>query len=51
MEIFKKNIQGNSESTVLRTLLPNKYKELLDDISKLKDKIFLENIDKIEIIK
>ena len=50
IEIFKKNIQGNSDSTVLRTLIPNKYNELLSDISKLKDKLFLENIKKIEII-
>ena len=49
-DIFEKNIQGNSDVTALSCILPNKYKDLLDDISALKDKLFLENIEKIKVI-
>ena len=49
-EIFKNYIQGNSDNTVLRSLIPSKYKDLLNHISNIKDKLFLENIDRIKII-
>jgi HAD superfamily hydrolase (TIGR01509 family) len=49
-EIFSKYIIGNSDSTLLRNLLPNRCNEILKDISKMKDKLFLENINKIKII-
>jgi len=49
-EIFKNYIQGNSDGSVLRRILPNKYKELLNNVSTIKDKLFLENINKIKII-
>ena len=49
-DIFKNYIQGNSDSFVLRKLIPNKYEEILSSISNIKDKLFLENIDKIKII-
>jgi len=52
-EIFKKYIQGNNDSSVFNILLPNKIISIddLNKISKLKDDLFIENIDKIEIIK
>ena len=49
-DIFKQYIQGNSDNTVLLKLLPNKYTELLNDISMIKDTLFLENIHKIKIM-
>jgi beta-phosphoglucomutase-like phosphatase (HAD superfamily)/molybdopterin-guanine dinucleotide biosynthesis protein A len=49
-EIFKNYIQGNSDNTVLKRLIPSKYKILLNNISSVKDKLFLENINKIKII-
>ena len=49
-EIFKNYIQGNSDNIVLKTLLPSKYDELLDDISNIKDTLFLKNISNIKII-
>jgi beta-phosphoglucomutase len=49
-EIFKNYIQGNSDGMVLRNLIPSKFKELLNNISQIKDKLFLENINKIKII-
>jgi beta-phosphoglucomutase-like phosphatase (HAD superfamily) len=49
-EIFENYIQGNSDLSVLRSLIPNKYEELLNNISNLKDILFLENINKIKLI-
>ncbi len=49
-DIFKNYIQGNSDSTVLRTFIPSKYLELLKSISEIKDELFIKNIDKIKII-
>jgi len=49
-EIFKNYIQGNSDSTVLRSLLPSKCNELLPVISSIKDELFLDNIDRIRVI-
>jgi len=49
-EIFKNYIQGNSDNTVVKRLIPSKYTYLLDNISNTKDKLFLENINKIKII-
>ncbi len=50
-DIFKNYIQGNSDNTVLRTLIPNKYNNnILKEISNLKDELFLKNLDKIKII-
>ena len=48
--IFKNYIQGNSDGIVLRNLLPNKYCSLLSNISEIKDKLFLININNIKII-
>jgi len=49
-DIFKNYILGNSDGSVLRSLIPNKYNNLLNNISNIKDKLFLENINKINII-
>jgi beta-phosphoglucomutase-like phosphatase (HAD superfamily)/choline kinase len=49
-DIFKNYIQGNSDNTVLRSLLQNNYKTLLENISRIKDELFLKNINKIKII-
>ena len=48
-EIFKKFIQGNNDKYVLNTLLTNENISLID-LSKLKDELFLKNINKIKII-
>jgi len=49
-EIFTNYIQGKSDLTVLKNLIPNKYNELINTISNLKDDLFLQNINKIKII-
>ena len=49
-DIFKNYIQGNSDNTVLRSLLPNNHDLLLENISKIKDELILKNINKIKII-
>lgn len=49
-EIFINYIQGNSDTSVLISLLPSKFIDLLNNISQIKDKFFLENINKIKII-
>jgi len=48
-DIFNKIIQGNSDESVLKKLLPNKDVNL-KEISEIKDKLFYENISKIKII-
>lgn len=48
-EIFAKYIQGNNDKYVLNTLLQN-IDLLLDDLSKMKDDLFIKNIDKILLI-
>jgi beta-phosphoglucomutase-like phosphatase (HAD superfamily) len=45
-EIFKKYIQGNNDNYVIKTLLNN----ININIDTLKDKLFLENIDKIQVV-
>ena len=49
-EIFKNYIQGNSDNCVIRNIIPSKYKDLLNDISTIKDRLFIQNIKKIKII-
>jgi len=49
-EIFKNTIQGNNDKYVLQQLLPSNYYNLLDNISKIKDELFINNINKIKII-
>jgi len=49
MDIFKKYIQGNSDKYVVNTLLSNINVDL-NELSRLKDDGFIENISKIEII-
>jgi sugar-phosphatase len=49
-KIFTNYIQGKSDLTVLKNLIPNKYNELINTISNLKDDLFLQNINKIKII-
>ncbi len=49
-EIFKKYIQGNSDFTVIRSLIPSKYNEILNGISQIKDDLFIEYSQKIKII-
>jgi HAD superfamily hydrolase (TIGR01509 family) len=48
-ELFTKYIQGNNDNYVLKTLLLN-INLSVDDLSKLKDDLFLKNIHKIKII-
>ena len=48
-EIFQTIIQGNNDIHVLRVLLPN-IEVSLSEISKMKDELFIENIDKIKVI-
>jgi len=48
-EIFSEFIQGNNDSYVLNTLLFNKNISL-NDLSSLKDTLFIKNIDKIKVI-
>ena len=48
-EIFKNFIQGNNDVNVLKSLLTN-ININLDELSKLKDDLFIENIDKLKII-
>ena len=47
--IFKKYIQGNNDLYVLKTLLPN-VSLSLQDLSTLKDSLFIKSIDKLSII-
>ena len=49
-EIFKNIIQGNNDKHVLQQLLPSNYNNLLENISKIKDELFINNINKIKII-
>ena len=48
-EIFKNYIQGNNDETVLKTLFTNINIDV-NELSKLKDDLFIENIDKLKII-
>ncbi len=48
-EIFKKFIQGNNDTYVKNNLLPNIDITILE-LSKLKDELFIENIDDVKII-
>jgi len=48
-EIFKKYIQGNNDTYVVNTLLKNIHIDV-DSLSKLKDELFIENINNIKII-
>ena len=48
-EIFKKYIQGNNDQSVINSLLFN-IKIDLNNLSNLKDELFIKNIDKIKII-
>jgi HAD superfamily hydrolase (TIGR01509 family) len=48
-EIFKKFIQGNNDKYVLNTLLSNINISLVE-LSALKDKLFIQNIDKLIIM-
>lgn len=48
-EIFTKFIQGNNDSYVLNTLLVN-IDLPLNELSELKDNLFITNIDKLKII-
>ena len=48
-EIFKKFIQGNNDKYVLNSLLANVNIEL-EELSKLKDKLFIQNIHKIKMV-
>lgn len=47
-EIYKNYIQGNNDNYVLNTLLYNTIN--LNDLSQLKDTLFIKNINKIKII-
>jgi len=49
-EIFRKYIQGNSDLSVLSRLLPHCYQSKVNEISELKDNLFIENIEKVKII-
>lgn len=49
-EIYKNYIQGNSDNSVVRNIIPSKYKDLLNDISTIKDRLFIQNIKNIKII-
>lgn len=46
-DIFTKYIHGNSDNKVVQMLIPN---AVLESISDLKDKLFIESIEKIKII-
>jgi HAD superfamily hydrolase (TIGR01509 family) len=48
-EIFKKYIQGNNDKYVCNTLLKN-TNIILDELSQLKDDLFIKNIRKVKII-
>lgn len=48
-DIFKKYIQGNNDKYVVNTLLKN-TNILLDELSSLKDNLFIKNIHKVKII-
>ena len=48
-DIFLKYIQGNNDNYVLHTLLKN-TNILIEELSKLKDDLFIRNINKIKII-
>jgi HAD superfamily hydrolase (TIGR01509 family) len=49
LEMFKKYIQGNNDLYVLRTLLPG-IKISLEEISTMKDTLFIESIADIHIV-
>lgn len=48
-EIFAKFVRGNNDKYVLTTLLKN-VELLLEDLSIMKDELFIKNIDKIKVI-
>jgi len=48
-EIFKKFIQGNNDKYVLNTLLIN-IDISIEELSRWKDNLFIQNIDKIKIV-
>ena len=48
-DIFKNYIQGNNDKYVLNTLLYN-INININELSKLKDELFIENINKIKIV-
>ena len=48
-EMFNNYIQGNTDSVVIKKLLPNINVDILE-ISKLKDQYFINNLDKLIII-
>jgi HAD superfamily hydrolase (TIGR01509 family) len=48
-EIFNKYISGNNDKNVIQSLIPN-YLSELGEISVLKDKLFIENIEKIKLV-
>lgn len=48
-EIFKKFIQGNNDKYVLNTLLKN-MNVSLNDLSLLKDSLFIKNISKLKLV-
>lgn len=49
-QLFHKYIQGQSDASVLRCLLPNKHYDLLDTIASEKDTLFVQYIDRVAII-
>jgi HAD superfamily hydrolase (TIGR01509 family) len=49
-EIYKNNICGNCDTTVIETLLFDKNITNYNKISEKKDKLFIEKIDKIKLI-
>jgi beta-phosphoglucomutase-like phosphatase (HAD superfamily)/thiamine kinase-like enzyme len=49
-EIFHKHIQGNDDKTVMQFFNPNIQKEILLEISELKDKLFLKHISEVKPI-
>jgi HAD superfamily hydrolase (TIGR01509 family) len=48
-EIFKKFIQGNNDKYVLNSLLAN-INIQVDELSKIKDELFIQNIHKVKIV-
>ena len=49
-EIFNTYISGNSDTLALTKLIPNKYHNLIESISKKKDELFSKHIDQVKII-
>jgi HAD superfamily hydrolase (TIGR01509 family) len=48
-EMFSKFIQGNNDTYILKTLLKN-IEINIKELSDLKDRLFIENIDKIKVV-